>query len=448
MPETFPTYQEALDYLFKATNYEKMTTVRYNTTTFDLGRMEELLARVGNPHVGLRAVHITGTKGKGSTATMIAEIATAAGLKVGLYTSPHLLELEERIAIGGKDIPREDLRELINLLYPHVEHMKKGSSGSAPTFFEIMTCLALVYCRRQEVDLAVLEVGLGGRLDATNVITPLVSVITPVSFDHTLQLGSTLSKIAWEKAGIIKPGIPVVSSPQRGDAWEVIEEVAQKRSAPLYLVSRDFHIDDVEMLPLPQVGSRFSLATWAGKLPDLEISLVGRHQIANAATAVGAVEVLREQEAVEISDDHIRRGLRAARVSARVEVISTSPLIVLDGAHNVASVRALNTALEDYFPPRRRVLLFAIAKDKDVEGVLNEIVPLAQEIVLTVTGSPRAADPEDLVEKCKAVTSAPVRTEPDISRAFALARSLVGENEMLVITGSLYLAGEVKRLLE
>lgn len=446
MPERFSSYREAIDYLFKSTDYERMARIRYNTTTFDLRRMERLLDGIGNPHLGLQTVHITGTKGKGSTAHMIASIAAAAGLKVGLFTSPHLVELEERISINSTPIPREGLRQLIDFSYPHIEKMKLEGASAAPTFFEIITCLALLHFKHQEVDLAVMEVGLGGRLDATNVIAPLVCVITPISIDHTLQLGGSLPKIAREKAGIIKPGVPVVSAPQGAEALEVIEEVCQERCAPLYLVGRDEVIKHTRMLSFPQVGARFSLRAKGWHLEGLEISLVGRHQVENAAAAVGAVRILREQ-GFEIRDCYMRAGLKATRVPARVEVVSTSPLLILDGAHNVASMRALVTALEGNFPPRKRVLLLGIAKDKDVKGVLREIVPGTQKIVVTGTGSPRAADPGELAEKCRKITSAPVKAEPDIPKAFDLARRLTGKDGLLVITGSFYLAGEIKKML-
>ncbi len=446
MVKHFSSYQEAIGYLFKSTDYERMVHIRYNTTTFDLRRMERLLDAVGNPHQGLKAAHVTGTKGKGSTAHMIASVVSAAGLKVGLFTSPHLVELEERIAIDSTPIDREELRELVGRAYAHIERMKGAGEASAPTFFEIMTCLGLLHFQDREVDLAVMEVGLGGRLDATNVITPLVSLITPVSIDHILQLGTRVSEIAAEKAGIIKPGIPVVCAPQAPEALRVIEEAVQHQSAPLYLVGRDVLVRDLEVLSFPRVGARFSLRARWWNLEGLEIFLVGGHQVENAAAAVAAVQILRER-GLDIRDHDVREGLKRARAPARIEVVSTSPLTVLDGAHNVASMRALVAALENNFPPARRVLLFGIAKDKDVEGVLSEILPLVGEVVLTGTGSPRAAPPQELAEKCREIASVAVHVEPDIPGAFSLAKSLVGNSDMLVVTGSFYLAGEIKKML-
>ncbi|MDO8137465.1 MAG: Mur ligase family protein, partial [Candidatus Brocadiales bacterium] len=286
----FGSYEEALSFLFQAVDYEKLTKYKYQVPDFDLGRVERFLAEIGNPHLGLRVVHVAGTKGKGSTATMTAQFLKEAGLKVGLFTSPHLVHLEERIKIDGEMIPKEDVSRLLGYLRPYVERERKETPRLSSTFFEILTAMAFLYFKEQEVDWAVLEVGLGGRLDATNVITPRVSVITEVSFDHTDKLGSTLREIAWEKGGIIKEGVPVVSSAQSQEALITIQDICKKRHSTLYLVGRDIEV--LHLTSIPLYGFGCDIRTWRREYQGLRLPLLGEHQAHNCATALGAMEVL------------------------------------------------------------------------------------------------------------------------------------------------------------
>jgi len=334
----FNTYDQALDYLFTTTDYEKMSTYRYNLTTHDLARMEALLAELDDPHRQFPTIHITGTKGKGSTALMLASVFRAAGLKVGLYTSPHLVDLRERITVNGSLISPDDFCRTMNDVARAVESVRQGFPDHPPTFFEIVTALGFLHFARQAVELAVVEVGLGGRLDATNVVMPLVSVITTVSIDHTIQLGNTIESIAREKAGIIKPGVPVVSGPQAGEALIVVEERARQLHAPLLLAGRDIDVSGIRAEEAP--GLVFDLRTPRGWRRGVRLGLLGAHQAVNAAVAVAAAELAAERAAFPLTDEAVAEGLMEARAPARVELISGRPTIVLDAAHNPASARA------------------------------------------------------------------------------------------------------------
>ena len=436
----FATYEAALNYLFKSTDYEKMSTYRYGITTFDLSRMEELAQRLGFPQKDLSFCHITGTKGKGSVTYMLGAILQEAGLKVGLFTSPHLVALEERMSINGEPIEKNALRDLLNDAYETLEEMKAKWGARAPTFFEIITALALLYFARGNVDMVVLEVGLGGRLDSTNIVTPLASSVTPISLDHTQLLGGTIEKIAYEKAGIIKKDVPVISAPQEPQALEVIEDIARKRGAPLYLVGREIEI-------ILRDG-RFDIKTWRDRYNDLSLPLLGRHQRINAAVAIGMLEVLKETGVLKIGEGEVKRALENIRIPGRIEVVSQKPTIVLDSAHNVASVQVLVDALRENLKWDRLILCFAAAKDKDISGMLRLLIPLANEAVFTTTGNPRSASTEDLAEAVSSFKAIPITQEANPLKAFELAEARAGANDLILITGSFYLAGKIKEGLK
>lgn len=434
---TFQTYQEALDYLFHFTDYERMHRVQKATSVFGLSRMNRLLEYCKNPHLGLRAVHIAGTKGKGSTAAMLASILRTAGFSVGLYTSPHIYDIRERIQINGDWISEADVTRLLNRLHPYLEVAKHGGETYAPTFFETFTVIAFLYFLERRVDFAVIEVGLGGRLDATNVLRPLACAITPVSFDHTDKLGTELPKIAWEKAGIIKPETPVVSGVQRPDALDVIRARSAELSAPLHVVGEDVQIESG--------GDTFAVTTWRRRLDALTVPLVGRHQQENAAVAVGLAELLCER-GVAISDAHIRRGLAAVRWPGRIQTVSTDPETIVDGAHNEASVQVLADVLAG-LPAKRTIFVVAIARDKDIPSIMRVLAPCGDEFIFTRTKNPRAAEPEDL--KSRLLEAAPrksVHLAAAPVDALALARRLASPADRIVVTGSMYLAGDVLSL--
>ncbi|HHT9118519.1 MAG TPA: bifunctional folylpolyglutamate synthase/dihydrofolate synthase [Candidatus Hypogeohydataceae bacterium YC38] len=442
----FGSYEEALSFLFQAVDYEKLTKYKYQVPDFDLGRVERFLAEIGNPHLGLRVVHVAGTKGKGSTATMTAQFLKEAGLKVGLFTSPHLVHLEERIKIDGEMIPKEDVSRLLGYLRPYVERERKETPRLSSTFFEILTAMAFLYFKEQEVDWAVLEVGLGGRLDATNVITPRVSVITEVSFDHTDKLGSTLREIAWEKGGIIKEGVPVVSSAQSQEALITIQDICKKRHSTLYLVGRDIEV--LHLTSIPLYGFGCDIRTWRREYQGLRLPLLGEHQAHNCATALGAMEVLAQSGELEWDEGLARRALASLRCPGRIEVVANNPLIVLDSAHNVSSIRALVRTLRRDLDFQRLILILGVSRDKDILGILREVAGVPDELIFTRAPSPRAAEPDFLAQEFRTNFGREGKVVEEAEEALRLARSLAQPGDCICVTGSFYLAGRIKEIME
>ncbi len=434
---TFQCYQEALDYLFHFTDYERMHRVQKATSVFGLSRMNRLLEHCGNPHLRLRAVHIAGTKGKGSTAAMLASVLRAAGSSVGLYTSPHIYDVRERIQVNGEWIPEADVTRLINRLHPYLEVAKHGGETYAPTFFETFTVIAFLYFLERQVDIAVVEVGLGGRLDATNVLRPLACAITPVSFDHTDKLGTELPKIAREKAGIVKSETPVVSGVQRPEALDVIRARCAELAAPLRVVGEDIRVEGG--------CNGFAVTTWRRRIEGLTVPLVGRHQQQNAATAIGLAEVLCERGAA-ISAVHVRSGLAAVQWPGRIQTVSREPETIVDGAHNEASVQVLVDVLSG-LPAKKTIFVVAIARDKDIPSMIRLLASCGDQFIFTRTKNPRAAEPEDLKSRLlEADAGKPVRLAATPADALALARRLASPADRIVVTGSMYLAGDVLSL--
>ncbi|MFQ5862988.1 MAG: bifunctional folylpolyglutamate synthase/dihydrofolate synthase [Candidatus Brocadiales bacterium] len=444
----FGSYEEALAFLFQAVDYEKLTKYKYDTPGFNLDRVERLMSKVGSPHQGLAAVHVAGTKGKGSTATMIARFQNEAGLKVGLFTSPHLVHLEERIRVNGEMIGKDKVCSLLGRLRPHIEKERQKNPLLAPTFFEIITVLALMYFRDMGVDWAVLEVGMGGRLDATNVIQPRVSVITGVGFDHMDKLGKTLGQIAGEKAGIIKEGVPVVSSPQPQEALEPIEKKCTEKGVQLYLVGRDIKIIGLKNLALD--GLMCCIKTWKRTYDNLRLPLLGDHQAENLASAIGAMEVIAECGGLSWDEMVAVEALQGLQCPARLEVISRRPLVILDAAHNVSSMRALVGTLRRVVSFDRLILVLGLSMDKDLEGVFGEVVPMAHRVVLTAADLPRSAPPSLLAEKIGAYLGegGEALVVEDPREALKQAKELARPEDCICITGSFYLAGRIKELLE
>jgi dihydrofolate synthase/folylpolyglutamate synthase len=437
------SYEAALDYLFSATDYEKMRRVRYNADTFSLDRMRRLLERLGSPERRLRSVHVAGTKGKGSTSALAHAIAAACGLKTGLYTSPHLIDIRERIRVGRDEIAPEDLERLIHAARPHVERLRE--EGDPATFFEIFTALAFAHFAASGVDLAVVEVGLGGRLDATNVLTPDVSVLTAISIDHVEQLGGTLWAIAGEKAGIVKPGVPVVSQPQPPEALEVIVRACRAAGSPLMLVGRDV---TYAWSPAPgggRRGIRVSVRTPLAAYEDLFVPLMGEHQALNAAAAIAAAECVGPMRG-RLTPEAVRRALAGVQWPGRMEYLAGPPEMVLDGAHNRASMERLAEGLAQHFPGRRIVIVFASAADKDVDGMLAvpaERMP-GTPVVFTRTDNPRAADPADLASRFASLGGQAAEMTADVPAALRRAAELAAPDALIVACGSLYLVGEIK----
>jgi dihydrofolate synthase/folylpolyglutamate synthase len=436
------TFAEALSYLDRFINYERQPGVSYTRESFDLNEFERFLARLDDPHRRLKSVVVAGTKGKGSTAAMIASIAQSSGLKAGLYTSPHLCSIRERIRVDAEMISEAAFAALVGELMPHIEAAGMAGVRRYRTFFEILTAMALVHFQRMAVDLAVLEVGLGGRLDATNVATPLVSVITSISLDHTEVLGDTIPKIAREKAGIIKPHGLAVVAPQRQEALAVIREVCAAQRASLHDVATECCW---QPLSYHWEGSVFDLQAGARAYPALEIPLAGPHQLVNAATAVATAEQLLGQ-GLALSPDGIRQGLKQVRWEGRLETVSRQPWIVLDGAHNRDSACCLREALKTCFQYRRLILVLGISANKNLEGIIEELAPLATLTLATRALVPRAASAQRVAslaaQWCEHVIAA-----EDPERALAQALAETRPDDLLLVTGSLYLVGDAKRLL-
>lgn len=391
---------------------------------------------LGNPQKDLRAIHIAGTKGKGSVCAFIASILREAGFKVGLYTSPHLIDVRERIRIGEK-IAKKDFSRLIEKIKPYAEKLRETELGRL-SYYEVLTACAFLYFKQARVDFAVLETGIGGRLDATNTVSSLVCAITPISYEHTRVLGSTLAEIATEKAGIIKTKDRIViCAPQRKEALKVIRKRAKVQAARLFEVGKDIRIKEKHS---DLYGQSFDIRGIFDEYPGLKIKLLGRHQLINAAVAAGCAEALGYFN-VKISHQAIAKGLKKAFWPGRLQIVSRSPAIVFDGAHNQASAFALKEALNKFFNFRNLTLVFGVCQDKDVRGILKELVPLANKTILTKAANPRAMDLEALRSFIK--TKRPVVLCENSTRALEIARKEAGKKDLILVCGSLFLLGEL-----
>jgi dihydrofolate synthase / folylpolyglutamate synthase len=416
-------YQESIDYLFGLQKYG---------IKFGLNCTENLLTRLGGPHRRLRCIHIAGTNGKGSTAAMLSRILKEHGLRVGLYTSPHLVRFTERFRIDEEEVSPERMMEIYGRVRQVVD------DAEPPTFFEIVTAMAFQYFAEEQVDWAIVEVGMGGRLDATNVIRPEVSVITNVSFDHEEYLGKTLAAIAREKAGIIKHQVPVVTGARQPLVQAIIKAACLRLEAPLFRLGKDFRVGRNADGLMRYQGLR-------RRFPSLELNLVGWHQFCNAALAVATLEVLEKEETLSLNPGLIQEGLCRVDWPARLEILQEKPLIVLDGAHNPQGAECLRSALKQFFPRRRLHLVLGIMADKNIRGILSRLLPCAETAIFTQPKYARRAAPETLRQ-----LGEPYHQKqyviPDPQAAIQLARSLAAPEDVICITGSLYFAGEIKEL--
>lgn len=432
---TDSAYQEALDYIYSFVDFSLTRALRYSPGKFNLQRMELLLARLGNPQLQYPVIHITGTKGKGSVTALCASALKAAGYRTGCYTSPHLQDFRERIQVNGDLISHENLVELVNVVKAHVVEVPEI------TTFELTTAIAFLYFARLPVDIAVIEVGLGGRLDATNLVQPTVAVITSISYDHMAILGDTLAKIAEEKAGIIKNGRPVVISPQKDEAREVIERIARERGADIYQVGRDF-MYKAETHNLE--GQSFRV--WKAGMNDphilFSLPLLGMHQVENASTAYAALSVLR-QLGIKINDQDIQAGFACAVWPGRFELLNQEPYLVVDSAHNRDSALRLRQAVDDYFPGKTIRLIFGASEDKDITGMYEELLPRVQQLVTTQSTHPRAASAEYLAELAKSY-NIPIAIYPQVEQALEYAMNQAEINGVVLATGSLFIAAAVR----
>jgi dihydrofolate synthase/folylpolyglutamate synthase len=437
----FGSYKEALNYLFQKTDYEKQQHLRYNVTTFSLSRMENLLLLLGDPHNKIRTVHIAGTKGKGSTATMLAKMLEANNYKVGLYTSPHVVHLHERIVVNSKMISEAEMLGLLNRIYEPVEKLSKTDP---PTFFEVMTALAFMYFLDKAVDIAVIETGMGGRLDSTNVIHPEVVGITSLSIDHQQQLGKTIDSIAREKAGIFKPGVPVITVQQDPTAMRVLKSQALAVKAPLSVTGTDIDFSyRFETSREHGPHTRICLTTPTSKFEHLRVPLYGNHQAINCGLALAMLDKLKES-GYKIDNDKATAGLDKVWLAGRMEMICDDPRIMIDGAHNAASIRALIHAIGQNIPYDSMVVIFGCNSDKDIEGMLRELQYGADKVIFTRSNSVKAASPQDLADMYTEICGKMYQTALTLGDALRIAASAVSRGDLICITGSFYLIGQAK----
>jgi dihydrofolate synthase/folylpolyglutamate synthase len=427
-------YQQAIDYINSYTDYEKIG-MPHDPAFYDLRRVDELLSLLGNPHRRAGSIHITGTNGKGSVAVMVASALTACGYRTGLYTSPHFYSWRERVQVDGELISEDELARLVTELKPLLEEVNQRATYGKLTTFEFLTALAFAYFGQRGVKLQVLEVGLGGKFDATSVITPLVGIITPISFDHMDVLGNTLAEIAAEKCGIIKPDIILVTAPQPPEAAAIIEETCRQRRARLINVGKDvtwqglsFDLDGQRL----RVQGRVSY--------ELFSPLLGEHQLVNAATAVAALEVLADK-GFDISRESVAKGFEQVSWPGRFQILRRRPLLVVDGGHNVGAARQLVQSIRQYLDFGRAILVMGTSQDKDIAGLVAELAPLFNRVIVTRSGHPRALAPATLAAEF-ARQGIKVQLTSDVPSALSQALTLAGEKDLVCVAGSLFVVAE------
>jgi dihydrofolate synthase/folylpolyglutamate synthase len=429
-------YQDAIDYLLSFTDYEKLPGIAYTAENYDLRRMEALLSPLGNPHLGTGTIHIAGTKGKGSTAAMISSILAGAGYKTGLYTSPHLHVIRERVRINDEMISEEDFASLVTEIEPIAAEINRKAENGLLTTFELLTAVVFTYFKRNRVAWQVLETGLGGRLDATNVARGDICIITSISLDHMEILGDTVEKIAVEKAGIIKHGSIVINFTQPGGVTGIIEEACRSRNAVLFQMGNDItwkrsggnlHYQSVDM-----VGNLDKY--------NIELPLLGDFQMENAAAAVLAAEIISEK-GNSITKQQIISGIAGVNWPGRMHILSSNPLIVADGAHNAYSIRVMAESVKKYFRSENYLVILGTSIDKDIPGIANGLAGFTQKIIATRSTHPRAAS-IDLIKKAFSKYDITVAEAENVPQAIAMAKVEAGEKDLILITGSLFIVGE------
>ena len=424
-------YKEALDYI-------------HNTNKFGvvlgLENITKLLDLMGNPQKDLKFIHVAGTNGKGSTASYITNVLRRADYEVGFFTSPFLEVFNERIRINDQNIPDDDLAEVTEVTKDAVDKMLE-QGFSHPTEFEIVTAIAIEYYKRKQVDYVVLEVGMGGRYDSTNVIEKsVISVLVPIAMDHIDILGDTLEKIAYEKAGIIKENGLVVSYPQDPEAKKVVEQVAKEQNAELITVPTE----NLNITEMNELGSKFDFKYENHEFKDLQIRLIGKHQAFNASTALTVLLTLKDKGEINLTEEQIRVGLEETRWIGRLELLKTNPRFIIDGAHNMQGIEALKKTIDEVFEYDRLILGLGILADKDVENMIAEMAPVGDEIIVTTPNIFRAMEAEELGRRISKYNKN-YTVEPNIERAIDLALEKAGENDIILFSGSLYLIGDVRR---
>jgi dihydrofolate synthase/folylpolyglutamate synthase len=442
-PPEIKTFPAAIRYLLDRVDLERMRVIRYDKSVFKLERMARLMEAMGNPQEQVRMVHVAGTVGKGSTVAMIASMLHGCGYTVGEYTSPHLTDVRERIAIGGEPIGKSEFTDL----------MREAATAAAkidlePTFFELLTAMAMRHFAEQAVDLAVIEVGLGGRLDSTNVITPEVTVITRIDYDHVQLLGHTLAAIAAEKAGTIKRGVPVLSVPQEPEVEEVLRRVAAEVGAPIRFVGSEIDFS-FRFGATNELGphSRVCLVTETSHFMHLPVPLPGEHQAVNCAVALATIDTLKAS-GFDCAEVPMLDGLARTRTPGRMELVWDQPRILVDGAHNPVALGALMRSVGAHVPYDSMVCVFGCCEDKDIPGMLSKAALGGDKIIFTrARGNPRAMDPDELQRQFAEKSGKMSQVARTLGDALDLATRAVGRDDLICVTGSFYLVGETKKHL-
>jgi dihydrofolate synthase/folylpolyglutamate synthase len=435
------SYSKALRFLSTLSDFERLRIVRYNSENFNLERMRTLLKKLGNPQDRFRSVHVAGTKGKGSTCAMISAMLQANGYKVGLYTSPHLIDVRERIVINGEMIPQASFARLVHLMEHWVARIKP-----TPTYFDVLTAVAFKYFADNKIDIAVVETGLGGRLDSTNVIRPEVTAITSISHDHNAQLGPTLTHIATEKAGIFKRGIPAVSVVQDPEAEAALKKIAEKVGAPLDFTGQSIEFSyRFESSRMLGPHNRVCLTTPNSKFEHLAVPLIGEHQAINCGLALAVIDRLKSR-GITINDARALDGLSKVTLPGRMEMVCQTPRVIVDGAHNAASLDAAMKAIGQHIPYDSMVVIFGCCGDKDVPGMLDRITSGADKVIFTHIDNVRSANPHELAARYTELYGKMAQVADSLQDALDIAYRAVTKEDIICITGSFYLVGEAKKL--
>lgn len=439
----FDTYDKALDFIYSQIDFSLTKQQRYSEEVFNLDRMRQFMHRLGNPQNTYNTIHVAGTKGKGSISAMIASVLVSAGYQTGFYSSPHMLDYTERIQVNGISIEQDDFLKIVNEMYPVIQEVQ------GLTTFEITTGIAFQHFMKRKVDFGVIEVGLGGRLDATNIIIPEISVIASISLDHTAILGDTIEAIAAEKAGIIKKGVPVVVSPQKESVMQVFEEKSKEEDAPLY---KNIDLLEYHSRTSTLETQKFTVSYPASIVekeddPDvqhiqIQLPLLGKHQMENAGTAFCALKIL-QNHGFKVSDKNIQDGLQNVSWPGRFEVLQQYPFVIIDAAHNYESSLRLIDTIQELFPSQKITLIFGASEDKDIKGMLRNFAQISKMVIFTKSTHPRAAEPEKMQQLIRSPLCDTIIIE-DVQEALNFALKEAKDEEIIVASGSIFIAAAVR----